>query len=859
MTVITASPTSFQQLLQLQRASVEHLDSIRSLLQAGDPIAQRKILEKLEQLSSVDAKTQAQQLEVSNTTNVINEKNVENISNVSASNKSLESKIESLKIVSRESLKTQIEALKVAHEQSKVSVESQVMSRESVATLQPMGERAIKTSDQIREEIKLMRADNSKALKLQIEAITTQHNTHSDEQANAVAKVAEPTEQYKSVGEKFSDFKNSVKGSVSNVVKGMRESPGAMIRGGAQSLAAGMVSSGTIKKGGLTDTLFGISKREARNAFVKKQQALDSEKTVPELQKDFVIAGKTAANIKGVDSKIEDFKKLNSVDDATMAKTKQGRALLDEKAKLTTEYAKVDKAGQFAAESIGDGRKEAEHKNTSPVRVPGDKKLSETPALIATVDQADAPKAAAAESIKAGRVAVNSEEDKNEHLRAVEQQTDLLTKIEENTRGGTSDKAKSAPQEKTTMFSGIAAALKSLGGGIRGLGAGIGKGIQAALTGIAKGIGAFGSANVLKGAASMLVLSGALFTTAKALQEFASVEVESMIKAGAALLGLAGVAFLLGKATTEMIKGALAIGVLGAALYVAGKGFQTFAELDWETIGKGMVALVGLGVIGAAAGAAAPLIALGAGALGLMGAALWVVGEAMQAVGKGFSDMTSGLEKLAKLDGSNLLGVAAGIGAIGLAMAAFGAGQAAAGLGNLVSRFLTLGTDSPVDQLIKIGQNGPGVIQAGEGLDKVGQAMAKFSGLSKSSMDAVNDFPWIRATAFVAAGGRMSTAGTTVESASKQAQIGAPQTATIASPNVPGTMAKPTTATGVIVEDLTTKVGVLKEQKPATSNNTVIAPSNTTVNNTTNTSKMFPPARNEDSSMDRYRLSRVNY
>ena len=106
------------------------------------------------------------------------------------------------------------------------------------------------------------------------------------------------------------------------------------------------------------------------------------------------------------------------------------------------------------------------------------------------------------------------------------------------------------------------------------------------------------------------------------------------------------------------------------------------------------------------------------------------------------------------------------------------------------------------------------------------------------------------------AGGRMSTAGTTVESASKEAQIGAPQTATIASPNVPGTMAKPTTATGVIVEDLTTKVGALKEQAPVTSNNTVIAPSSTTVNNTTAVNKIFPPTRIQDDSMDRYTRSR---
>ena len=770
MTVITASPTSFQQLLQLQRASVEHLDSIRSLLQAGDPIAQRKILEKLEQLSSVDAKTQAQQLEVSNTTNVINEKNVENISNVSASNKSLESKIESLKIVSRESLKTQIEALKVAHEQSKVSVESQVMSRESVATLQPMGERAIKTSDQIIEEIKLMRADNSKALKLQIEAITTQHNTHSDEQANAVAKVAEPTEQYKSVGEKLSDFKNSVKGSVSNVVKGMRESPGAMIRGGAQSLAAGMVSSGTIKKGGLTDTLFGISKREARNAFVKKQQALDSEKTVPELQKDFVIAGKTAANIKGVDSKIEDFKKLNSVDDATMAKTKQGRALLDEKAKLTTEYAKVDKAGQFAAESIGDGRKEAEHKNTSPVRVPGDKKLSETPALIATVDQADAPKAAAAESIKAGRVAVNSEEDKNEQLLVIKEQTALLSKIEENTRGLI-----------TATKSTETAAPSDSGGGILGKVLGVASdAASAAGSWLSKKGGKLGKFGKILGIGGMMAGGAGALAEGSALGAAASTGVD--------LLG-SGVAAAEGATSTP----AKSAGVLGKGLSIA----------------KGLAGGVG-GLVG--------------------GLALDYASDKLK---------ESGHEKLgATADIGSSAASGAGVGAsIGALFGGVGAipGAAIGGLvGGAYGLYKNAGTLFSSEDAK--GPNIPGVVEAA----------------GRSASQILAEEKVARAQQKAALVAPSGTGSGTLQGG----QLIDKKENTISNK---ADLMKPATSSGVIVEDLTTKVGVLKEQKPATSNNTVIAPSNTTVNNTTNTSKMFPPARNEDSSMDRYKFSRVNY
>jgi hypothetical protein len=196
-----------------------------------------------------------------------------------------------------------------------------------------------------------------------------------------------------------------------------------------------------------------------------------------------------------------------------------------------------------------------------------------------------------------------------------------------------------------------------------------------------------------------------------------------------------------------------------------------------------MAAVVGLGVIGAVAGTAAPLIAAGAVSLGLMGGALWLIGEAMQAVGKGFSDMTDGLERIGKMDGSNLLQVAAGVAALGVAMAAFGAGQAVAGIGNLIGRFLTIGTDSPVEQLIKIGQNGEGVMKAAQGLEKLSGAMVQFGKIPKDGMAAVNDFPWLKATAFVAAGGAMQVDGTKVANASK---MNADQSAAVKAQNASG-------------------------------------------------------------------------
>jgi len=217
----------------------------------------------------------------------------------------------------------------------------------------------------------------------------------------------------------------------------------------------------------------------------------------------------------------------------------------------------------------------------------------------------------------------------------------------------------------------------------------------------------------------------------------------------------------------SILKGAFVLGALSLATYGISQVFKTFSELDWETIGKGMTAIAGLGVIGALAGAAAPLLLKGALAMGALGGALWVIGEAMQAVGQGFQDLTDGLERLSQLDGGNLLKVAGGVLALSGAMVAFGASQAVAGVGNLVGRLLTIGTDSPVDQLIKIGDRGEGIEKAANGMEKLGSAMVAFNKVDKKSMDVVNDFPWLKATAFAAAGGAMQVDGVKVYNASK--------------------------------------------------------------------------------------------
>ena len=501
---------------------------------------------------------------------------------------------------------------------------------------------------------KKQKADEEAALAKEIELKkqAIEHAKHlnklREEENKAILVIAENMETFKTMGDRLSDTSKKLKDNF----------------GSMSALKTTALKAFNI--GGI------FNKSIAKEKFINQQKELGSTDDRKTLAGKFESANRAAKDIKKTEDELSSFKQRSGLTDEELAKTQKGKDLLARREQGVEEYKKYDiKSSLIKKDGSEDVTPTASHAN-----------------------------------------AVSSKEQENETVKRIEVQSDLLQKIADNTAGeGREQKQKAASGEGGGIMAGIGAGLKALGGGLGGLGKGIGEGIQGLLTGIAKGIGAFGNANVLKGAAAMIILGGAVWVMGKALQEF--------------------------------------------------------QDLEWETIGKGMVAVAGFGALGAILGAVAAPVALGAAALGLLGGALWVVGKAMTAIGEGFESMTSGLERLAQLDGSNLLAVAAGVSALGLAMAAFGAGQAVAGMGQLVGNLLTIGQDSPVEQLIKIGEKGQGVKDAAEGMEKLGTAMNSFSKIDKKSMEAINDFPWLKATAFVAAGGSMSVDGSKVYNASK--------------------------------------------------------------------------------------------
>jgi len=190
------------------------------------------------------------------------------------------------------------------------------------------------------------------------------------------------------------------------------------------------------------------------------------------------------------------------------------------------------------------------------------------------------------------------------------------------------------------------------------------------------------SGDLIKGAVALLILAAALFVAAKAFQEFAEVTWESVGMGLVALAGLAGIAFLLSKIQGEMIKGAVAVAILGAALIPFAFALNLMSNVDAAGLLTSGAALIGftaaMFVFGALLSGPGALI-FGAGVLGLiaLGGALVVFGAGLNMVGSGMSAITSALPlvveqigMLAQLNFLPIFGLAAALMTLSVALAA---------------------------------------------------------------------------------------------------------------------------------------------------------------------------------------------
>jgi hypothetical protein len=428
------------------------------------------------------------------------------------------------------------------------------------------------------------------------------------------------------------------------------------------------------------------NKRLEKQKFIKEQTALGA---TGDLNKKF--EGAYAA--KKESSKVEgDIQKLRTATggkftDEELAKSKpENAALFAKKAALTEEYAQFDKGAQLkAGNNVSMLSPATQSSDKAPMVSPAAQEVAKTPT-------------------EAFASAGEQQEAAQENAKLMGDQTSLLQKIEENTRGGDS-----ASGAKPAAEGGGGGLLGGLGKGLKSLGTGIGKGLGAILGGIGRGL----------------------------------------FQLSAGLVALTPAIPVIGVLTLA------AIG-LGAALRLAAPAIEAFAPVLMK------IAEV-VGTVFVAAIEKIPEIIKSVGDV-IMG----VIGAISDSIIGIIDAVTGSIERLAQIDGGALLQVAGGLLALSGAMVAFGGAQALAGLGSLVGNLLTIGSDSPVEQLIKIGDRGEGIQKAADGMEKLGSAMGAFSKIDKKSMEAINDFPWLKATAFVAAGGSMQVDGAVVTKASKQ-------------------------------------------------------------------------------------------
>jgi len=240
---------------------------------------------------------------------------------------------------------------------------------------------------------------------------------------------------------------------------------------------------------------------------------------------------------------------------------------------------------------------------------------------------------------------------------------------------------KGSPMDSaTSKITGSADKAGDLAGKTKGADAKKGQGVGGFMKGLAGGLKAFGknAKQVLQGsltfAVSAALLGGALALVALGYQAMGG-KPETLIGLGVALAGFGLTAAILGKLSSQIMQGALAMLVLGASLIPAAYAFSLLQGVDPKTLIGFSIALPLLGLAAAGLGFLIVPIALGALALASLGVGMIAVSAgllALQATQGGievFTSLASVASQAAGLGGVGfaLMGIAAGLGTMGLA------------------------------------------------------------------------------------------------------------------------------------------------------------------------------------------------
>jgi hypothetical protein len=179
--------------------------------------------------------------------------------------------------------------------------------------------------------------------------------------------------------------------------------------------------------------------------------------------------------------------------------------------------------------------------------------------------------------------------------------------------------------------------------GVKGGGGGGGlKGFATAIKEMSKEGAGIDMKGVLKLSGAILLLVAPIGILAAV---FSKVDPILLLAFGGVMVEMSLALLLMSKMTGQIsipnvLKGALAMVIMGAALIPFAFAMQMFGGVSWETLGVAAVAIVGASLLLAGLGFFAPLILTGALTLAAAGVALMVFGASMMVISSGFESIT---------------------------------------------------------------------------------------------------------------------------------------------------------------------------------------------------------------------------
>ena len=297
--------------------------------------------------------------------------------------------------------------------------------------------------------------------------------------------------------------------------------------------------------------------------------------------------------------------------------------------------------------------------------------------------------------------------------------------------------------------------------------------------------------SLIKASVSVLIMAAALGLTAISLKQFAGVDFNAASKGVGIFTGIMVGLAALSTFKGPLMQAAASVGIAAALLGISAFSMKLFAGTDFDSAFKGvgllaaiMGGLVAIGLL--LSGPQIAFVAAAAGIMALVGVALIPFAYGLKMLSGIKWDMFDGiftaLSKLAAgaalltlaipgilatsvalipfaaslmllriavgksaalpkfletfkdsikdLDGGSLISASKGILALSGALVAFAGSQVASGIGTLVGKILRFGSDSPIEQLIKLAKHGYNLSILGMGVRDLANGLKTLAGFT---------------------------------------------------------------------------------------------------------------------------------